>query len=75
MSTSVVRGLHVGMVPAYLLRSGSRPDIHDGGVPVLRARRVEAAARARGAALTDLGPDERDRLWALAKHEDDAGPV
>ena len=42
---------------------------------VTRARRVEAAARARGAALTDLGPDERDRLWALAKHEDDAGPV
>src|SRR2546427_697022 len=42
---------------------------------VTRARRVEAAARARGAALTDLGPDERDRLWALAKHEGDAGPV
>ena len=49
---------------------------------VARARRVEAAARARGAALTDLDPAERERLWALAKEHgahganaDDAGPV
>src|SRR5437763_13038560 len=42
---------------------------------VVRARRADAAARARGAALVDLGPDERDRLWTLAKQEDDAGSV
>ena len=49
---------------------------------VARARRVEAAARARGAALADLDPAERERLWALAKEHgahganaDDAGPV
>ena len=49
---------------------------------VARARRVEAGARARGAALADLDPAERERLWALAKdhrtpggNEDDTGPV
>ena len=42
---------------------------------VVRARRADAAARARGAALVDLGPDERDRLWTVAKQEDDAGSV
>jgi nucleoside triphosphate diphosphatase len=34
---------------------------------VARVERVEAAARARGASLTDLGPEELDRLWAEAK--------
>ena len=39
---------------------------------VSRVRRVEAAARARGVALTELGPEELDRLWADAKRT--AGP-
>jgi len=35
----------------------------------VRARRVEAAARARGASLDALDADEIDRLWATAKAE------
>ena len=36
---------------------------------VARVRRLEAAARARGQALADLAPEERDRLWEAAKLE------
>ena len=34
---------------------------------VVRARRVEAIARTRGATLVELGAEELDRLWAEAK--------
>jgi MazG family protein len=40
---------------------------------VSRVRRVEAAARERGVALTELGPEELDRLWTDAKRT--AGPA
>src|SRR5713101_2732059 len=36
---------------------------------VTRARRAAALARARGAVLADLDPDDRERLWALAKED------
>jgi MazG family protein len=34
---------------------------------VARVRRMEAEARARGATLGELGPEELDRLWSAAK--------
>jgi len=64
--TSLARHLHV---PAEMALRDAADRF------VVRARRAEAAARAGGVALVDLGPDERDRLWARAKHEDDAGSV
>jgi MazG family protein len=39
---------------------------------VSRVRRAEASARARGLELTDLGPEELDRLWIEAKTTDPA---
>jgi nucleoside triphosphate diphosphatase len=56
--TSVGRHLHVSTEAA--LDEAARRFVG-------RVRHVAAAAQARGAALPDLDPEERDRLWETAK--------
>jgi len=56
--TSLAR--HLGVSAELALRAASDRF-------VTRVRRVEVAARARGAALGELGDEERERLWAIAK--------
>ena len=54
---------HLGIDPEHALRQGNRKFEQ-------RFRRVEAAVRARGEAITDMGLAELDRIWdQIKRHE------
>ncbi|HUE30508.1 MAG TPA: nucleoside triphosphate pyrophosphohydrolase [Verrucomicrobiae bacterium] len=53
-------GRHAGVSAEMALRAANERF-------VARVRRLEAAAQARGQALADLAPAERDRLWEVIK--------